>query len=202
MLSHYQHALRGEQASRGEGAAPAAGPAAGLAGTAAGAQAASPSPGIQTRRTPAAGEGSRPSSSGGGEGSKHAAPARQAPAPAEGAARAPTASRRLLAHGVATAAVDRVLSARRRRRLAAEGEGGQAAAAAAPPPPPPPSKGKGEGEGGQAAAPPGENDGCFPDFQTWADFEAWLDGKLVGARILQTRRCPSTRAGLDRVDLV
>lgn len=187
MLSCYRHALRGAQASRGEGAAPAAGPAAGLARTAArggGAEAASPSPGIQTRRTPAAGEGSRPHSAGEGEGSKHHAPAKAAPAPAEGAARAPTASRRLLAHGVSARAMDRVLGGHRRRRLAAEGEG-------APPPPPPPSKG--EGEGSQAAAPVGENDGCFPDFQTWADFEAWLDGKLVGARLLERSRCLATR---------
>ncbi|KAK9832692.1 hypothetical protein WJX81_000516 [Elliptochloris bilobata] len=54
-------------------------------------------------------------------------------------------------------------------RLADEGEGA---------PPPPPSSGG--GEGAASAAPTTTSaDGCFPDFQTWKDFEYWLDGKLV-----------------------
>ena len=61
---------------------------------------------------------------------------------------------------------------RQRRRLMDEGEAGS--------PPPPPAGGQGEGEG-SVAAPTGNADGCFPDFQTWTDFDMWLDGKLVGA---------------------
>ena len=176
--------LCGLQAS--VGAAPAAGPAAGFARTPASAEGAAPSPG--PGRIAVAGEGSagaaapRPSAgrspgAAEGEGSRHDTSTRQAqaPAPAEGASLAPTASRRLLAHGLSITALDRVVGGRlrrRRRRLAGVAEG-------APSPPP----AKGEGEGGQAAAPAG-NDGCFPDFQTWSDFAAWLDGKLVGARPL------------------
>lgn len=113
------------------------------------------------------------------------------------AAPAPGAPRRLLGSGLglgsggvartlaqaqdAAAGEDGNGARRRRRRLMQEGEG-------APPPPPAGGSGGEGGEGGASAA-AGAADGCFPDFQTWTDFDWWLDGKLVGARTAQTSWC-------------
>jgi hypothetical protein len=49
------------------------------------------------------------------------------------------------------------------RRLQAEGEGGE-------------GEGEGEGEGGGGS---GKGQGCFPNFKTASDFDAWLAGDFV-----------------------
>jgi len=108
-----------------------------------------------------------------------ALPAAGGPAPAK------AAGRRLLAAG-ARSARSRV---RGRGVVGAGGSGAGRQLRAAPPPPA--AEGEG-GEGGPAPAAMGATDGCFPDFQTWKDFELWLDGRLVGARPL---RPLSARAG-------
>jgi len=127
------------------------------------------------------GDGAQPTHFQGEGAAAIALPAAGGPAPAK------AAGRRLLAAG-ARSARSRV----RGRGAAAGGSGYGRQLQAAPPPPA--SEGEG-GEGGAAPAPMGATDGCFPDFQTWKDFELWLDGRLVGAPPLRrlSRRAASAR---------